>query len=310
MQKKAAIALLLTIATPLPSLHANDFFSTPASSSTATTIPEIPYYLKQLGKTASEQKRMESVRIVHDAVVKADLSSKKNIKLLDPMVLKIKEAIANGMDQAYLAGESSWLQSAVDFYEREKGRPVIDIPESEWMPNQTTALNGSHISTYPDKILIHEGDKSRVIVESTNIHEAVISPDGKNVAFFRNGDDEATAQVWVANVKKPRRKKVAEIPNGYTLVFSLDGGTLFIQERPKSANEESTFYSVSTGGGSKKQLGTARVVETIVPKGKYAGAFIIYKVRKHHLGITQEDYPYAYDKSGREIGRLKNGPAR
>ncbi len=274
------------------------------------SVAEIPYYIRQLEQATDESKRMESDKIIHEAIVNADLSDKKTVKKLEPIIGKINAAIAAGLDRAYLEGESMWLGSAVAYFEREKNRPVIEIPESDWMPGQSTSLKGAKISTFPDKIRLLDGGSSKTVAESANIYEAVISPDGKRVAFFRTVEDTGRAEVWIVDVKTLKKKKVASMTSCATILFSLDGKTVFAQEKPKSATEESPVFRVSAGGGTAKEIGTARILETLVAKGRYQGKIIVFKATKHHLGIAQNDCPVAWDESGREIGRLKNASCR
>ena len=253
---------------------------------------------------------MQFNKIIHDAVVSADLSDKKTVKQLEPITQKIQVAIDSGLDRPYLEGQSMWLGSALQYFESQKLRPRVEIPVSDWMPSQAESLNGLRISTYPDKILLQKGNENKVAAQSTNIHEAVIAPTGNRAAFFRKTDDGSKAEVWVINLKNLKRKKVASLPSCVTILFSMDGGRLFMQEKPQSQIEESAVWSVSTGGGSLKQIGTARVLETIVGRGKYKGALVVLKRTPHHLGTTQEDCAYAWGVSGKEIGRLKDGPCR
>ena len=51
---------------------------------------EIPYYLRQLETTDKEDKRVEFDKIIHDAVVNADLSDKKVVRALTPVIQKIQ----------------------------------------------------------------------------------------------------------------------------------------------------------------------------------------------------------------------------
>ena len=271
---------------------------------------EIPYYLRQLQETQLENKRMECNKIIHDAIVNADLSDKRTVKKMGPIIDKVRIAMDSGFDRAYLEGSSMWLGSAVEYFEREKLRRTVLIPQADWMPVQTTAINGAQISIYPNKILIHQNEKTRTVAESAGIHEAVISPDAKRVAFFRKSDEATKAEVWLVNLKTMKREKLATLPSCATILFSLDGGHLFIQEEPADGNKESAVHRISSGGGSLKQIGTVRTMDAIVSKGKNKGALIVYRLNKHHLGTSQQECPFAWTSSGKEIGRLKDVPCR
>lgn len=253
---------------------------------------------------------MQFNKILHEAVVNADLSDKQVVKAMEPMIEKIRGVINSGLDRTYLEGESTWLKSAVDYFDREKLRPVIEIPKSDWMPPQSTSQNGLSISTDPEKILLLQPGKTRTIVQSSNIYEGVISPDGKKVAFFRRTDENSQAEIWVVNLAKLKRKKVAVLPSCSTLLFSIDGGRIFMQEKPSSPKEESAVWSVSAGGGKPKKLGQAKLLQTLAIKGKYKGSLIVFKNTIHHLGTTQEDCAHAWKESGDEIGKLKEGPCQ
>ncbi len=252
---------------------------------------------------------MECNKIIHDAIVNADLSDKKTVKKMDPIIDKVRIAMDSGFDRPYLEGTSMWLGSAVAYFEREKLRKTVSIPETDWMTVQTKAANGDEISIYPNKILLHSNEKTRTVAESAGIHEAIISPDGRRVAFFRQSDGSPKAEVWVVNLKNLKRTKVAVLDSCATLLFSLDGGKLYLQETA-AGNKEAALYKVSSGGGSLKSIGTVRSLDAIVAKGKNEGALIVHRFITHHLGTSQQECPIAWGDSGREIGRVKDAPCR
>ncbi|MCG3205456.1 MAG: hypothetical protein KCHDKBKB_02177 [Elusimicrobia bacterium] len=286
-------------------------FSTPISVfSEIATIQEIPYYLKQLQETELESKRMETNKIIHDAVVHADLSNKKTVKTLEPFIARIRLTIQAGFDRPYLEGTSSWLQSAVDYFEREKYRPIINIPMEEWTTTQTSSQDGSQISIFPEKIVLIKEGQARTIAESSNIHEAVISPDSKKVAFFRRSEETPTAEIWVVHLKNLKRKKIITVPSCQTLLFSLNGDHLFIQEKPENNTSESKILRISTGGGKAKTIGKARSLEAVVTTGKYRGGLVVTRMTPHHLGVTLQDCPVAWDEAGKEWGRIQGAACR
>jgi hypothetical protein len=103
------------------SLALSPAFAAESNSLPAAGYAEIPYYLKQLETTTLEDKKLEFVKIIHDAVVSADFSDKKVLKQMDPIIQKIQIAADSGLDRAYLEGQSTYLMSAIEFYEREGG---------------------------------------------------------------------------------------------------------------------------------------------------------------------------------------------
>jgi hypothetical protein len=130
------------------------------------------------------------------------------------------------------------------------------------------------------------------------------------VAFFRRKDENSKAEVWVVNVKTARRKKMADVVSGLTLLFSLNSRHIYVQELPKNAEEESKIYSVSLWGGKPKLVGRARMLETILDNGPYRGDMVVFKTVKHHLGITAEDCAFVMTPGGKLLGRIKTGPCR
>ncbi len=275
-----------------------------------TSYTEIPYYLRQLEMTDLESKRIEFNKIIHDAVANADLSDKKTVKKMEPIIARIRAAIDAKLDRPYIEGQSMWLQSAVDFFEREKNQQVISLPQSDWLPLEAPAKNGARISIFPDKILLLENDKSKVIAQSSNIHEAILSPDGRRVAFFRQTDDTSHAEIWVVDTRKLTRKKIAVYPSCNTLLFSLEGNRLFVQEKPSANNPEPAIHRISLSGGGERVIGKASSLETVVMKGRYEGKIIVYASKTHHLGISKQQCPYAWDASGEKIGRIKDVACR
>lgn len=292
-------ALLITLLlTSLPCIHAE-----------VASIQEIPYYLKKLQEADTEGKRMEFNKIIHDAVVSADLSDKKNVAALAPLVPKIQIAIEAGLDRSYLE-ENTWLASAVSYFNREKNRPTVSIPKSDWLSDQTTASNGNKIVIYPEKIFLIEEGKTKVIEESNGIHEAVISPDGRMLAFIRKAKEALSAEVWVVNLKNLKRKKVSDMASCESMLFSIEGNHLYLKEKSLEPDQESTLYKISVNGGKLKSIGRARSLDTLVAKGKYKGALIVYRSTLHHMGVAHQECPVAWDESGKELGRLKDEACR
>lgn len=277
---------------------------------TPSPIDEIPKLLERLTTTALEDERLESAKKIHDIVVESDLTNPKAVKRLDPIIDEIRIAMDSGFDRTNISGQAMWLGSAVDYYEEVKLRPVIDVPESDWAPAEETALSPK-LSTYPDKIMVHTGPTSVTVVQSSNIHEAVLSPDGTKVAYFRRGDSGDAMEIWVARIRNKRQKRVAVVPSCYTLVFSLKGNRVYFQSRPKKAGEDSTVFSVSASGGKVKPIHAASLLETVVLRGKYRGHLVVYKPTAHPLGIAERVCAHiVHSGNGREIGRVRNGPCR
>lgn len=275
-----------------------------------TTYPEIPYYLKQLQETQLEGQRIEFNKIIHEAIVGADLSDPHVVKKMEPIIDKVRIAMDSGLDRAYLSDQSMWLNSAVQYFEREKNKKHLSVPQSDWMATQAESLTGLRITTLPDKIILFDGKTNKTIVESANIYEGVISPDGRYVAFSRRTDEASRAEVWVTDVKTGKRKKIATLPSCRTLLFSLNGGHLLLQEEQTAEKRDVPLYAVSRGGGKLKLLGKVRLLETLVAKGKYKGQFVVYKEVIHHLGTTSQECAFVITEDGNETGRIKDVACR
>jgi hypothetical protein len=281
------------------------------SPSTVPSYREIPYYLKQLEATTQEDKRIEFDKAIHDAVVNAGLGDKKVVAEMTPMIEKIQIAMDSKLDRMNVTGQAMWLASAVDYFEQEKLRPVIDVPEGDWLGLQSETKTGLKLLTDPNKIVLNTGTSLVPLVEKTNIHEAVISPDQKQVAFSRVTDDNSRAEIWITSIKNKKSRKVTTAHSCYTLIFSLDGSDLYFQEMPPAGNKDAMIYVVDAGGGKPRALSKGRLLQTIVSKGPYKGALVVFRGIKHHLGVSEQDCAVLVDsKSGKEIGRLKNGPCR
>ncbi len=301
--------LLLGLTSACPVLYAEDIATTTTTADTAdtaVTYPEIPYYVRQLNETTVERRRIELTKIIHNAVVDADLSDRRVIKAMEPMIAKIRICMDSGLDRAYLEGSSMWLGSAVDYFEREKLRPTIDIAETDWLQSETGTDDGGRLNITPDKVWLINKDKSALVAESSNIHETVITPDGKRAAFIRELNDESRAEIWAVTMKNRVRKKIATVSSCLTLVISADGDRIFFQEKPAQADKESAVWAIDFGGGSPKKIGEARLLQTVVAQGRYKNALVVYKNRLHSLGIAVQECAYAWSDNGREIGRLKN----
>jgi hypothetical protein len=303
------LILIVGMLAVTPFLRADELAVGSATATATEAIPtyaEIPYYVRQLNEATVERRRIELTKIIHNAVVNADLSDKRVVKAMEPTIEKIRAAIAAGLDRAYLEGSSMWLGSAVDYFEREKLRPTVEIPESDWLTDEISTDNGGRLNVTPDKIWLIQKDKNLLVAESSNIHETVITPDGRRAAFIREANDRSRAEIWAVNVKSRARKKIASVPSCLTLLIATSGHRIFFQERPADADHESNVWSIGFGGGSPKNIGQVRLLQTVVKKGRYKNALIVYKKRRHHLGISSQECAYAWDEHGREIGRLKN----
>jgi hypothetical protein len=302
-----ALLLLLSLTLSWPAMAAD--LSTPAAAAPAT-YPEIPYYLRQLGEATAEQRRVELTKIIHDAVVNTDLSDKKTVRAMEPIIAKIRIAMDSGLDRPYLEGVSMWLGSAVDYFDREKLQATVEVPESDWLASQTITADGGRLNITPDKIWLIHKENSLLVAESSNIHEAVITPDGKRAAFVRESKDGNRAEIWTVNMKNRVRQKLAEVASCMTLVLSADGGRIFFQEKLAGSGKGSNVWAIKFSGGKPKKIGEARLIQTVVAKGKHAGALVVYKNRIHHLGTTVQECAYIWDANGRNLGRIRNVACR
>jgi hypothetical protein len=296
----------LSLLSLLPVLHADDAATPPvASTATIATYPEIPYYVRQLGEATSERRRVELTKIIHEAVVNADLSNKRVVKAMEPMIAKIRISMDSGLDRAYLEGSSLWLGSAVDYFERDKLQPTVEIAQSDWLNSQTTTADGGRLTITPEKIWLVKKDRNILVAESSNIHEAVITPDGKRAAFIRELNDGSQAEIWSVKTKNRVRKKLTSVKSALTLVIASDGDRIFYQEKPTDDRSESVVWAIGFSGGKPKKIGQARLLQTLVAKGPHKNALVVFKNREHHLGTTVQECGYVWDERGHNIGRIK-----
>jgi len=293
----------------LPVLILFSFFSGVFSGedlpSVEPTYKEIPYYLNKLSQTQLEEERIKFDKIIHDAVVNSDLSSKRVVKEMTPLIKRISEAIGKNLDRTNLAGQTGWLVSAIDFYNREKLIKFVDVPETERLTIQLESKNGTKITPFPDRIMVYIDGKPDVLVKSTNIHEAVISPDGRRIAFFRLiAEDSPRAEIWVYSVKDREGKKVSVVPSCFTLLFSLDGKKIYFQMAKEEGQAESEICVVSAGGGNYKRLSEGALLQSIVGSGRYRGCLIILKKTYSHLGSGGQDCGFLFRPDGEMAGKL------
>jgi hypothetical protein len=267
---------------------------------------EIPYYLRKLEETTLEDERVRFAKFLHDAVVNANLADRRVVKEMEPFIERLQKAMDSGLDRVSITGQTNWLGSAVEYFEREKNKPVIEIPEEYWLVNSTVST-GVVLSTFPDKILVHKNAVSTEVVQHSNIHEAVLSPDARWIVYYRLiAPPEKKAELWLVNVANKRKKLIAVVNSCYTLLFSRDGGKIFFQSVPAKPKEESDVFVVSRGGGRPKLLTHATLLQSVVEKGPYRGNLILYRKTLHHLGVTNLECPFAYSEGGENRGRLVN----
>jgi hypothetical protein len=303
MKRAVLIVAALTI-------NAAALFAETLTDATPPGYKEIPYYLRKLEETQLEDERVRFDKFLHDAIVNANLADRKVVKEMEPLIERVQKAMDSGLDRGSITGQTSWLASAVEYFEREKNKPVIDIPEEYWL-TVSTMTKGAVLSTYPEKILIHRNGQSELLTEHANIHEAVLSPDARWIAYYRLVDPQKTkAELWSVNVSNRKRKLIAAVDSCYTLLFSRDGGKVFFQAVPENAKEESDVFVVSRGGGTPRRIGRATLLQSVVEKGPYKGDLILYRKTLHHLGVTNLECPYAYSEGGTNVGRLVNAACR
>jgi len=280
-------------------------------SSKGINYQEIPDVLKKLEATQLEGERIQYNKIIHDAIVHADLINKHVVKKMIPIIKEIQVAIDSGLDRLNISGQAYWLASAINYFDQEKLQKKIEIPPSDWMSNQKETSLDQKISVFPDKIILYEGKKSTPVFVGSHIHEAIISPDGKWVAFFKLIDPALKdAEIYSLDLKKKNLRKLAHVSSCYTLLFSLDGKTIFFQEARTSPEKESGIFRVKTKGGRVQPLGHARVLQTIVEKGPHKGNLILYRNFLHHLGVSRLECPVAITPSGKELGKLPENLCR
>lgn len=267
---------------------------------------EAPYYLRKLAETDQEGKRYEFNKLIHDAIVNADVSDRTTARRMAPIVDKVRAAIQAGLDRPYLEGRSMWLGSAVAFYDREKDRRLVSCPPSEWYGEQSRSRTGAAIASFPDKILLLQGDANMTLVEESGLLESVISADGRRVAFAKTAGEKT--EVWTIDTRNGRKRRIGTFESVRTILFSLDGDRVFVQERGERNNEESAVFRVGAKGGRAKPIGRVRLLKSVVEKGRHRGRIVAEKDRPHHLGLTPLRCAYVIREDGREIGRIREIP--
>lgn len=276
----------------------------------AISYKEIPYYLKQLEQTNLEEKRYEFLKLIHDSIVQADLLDKQTVKEMTPIIESVLKAMDSGLDRAYLDGKSYYLASAVDYFEDRKLKPEVDLAESDWLELQSKR-GSMKLSTYPDRILIHTESTTTLVAMNTHIHEAVISPEQKRVAYFRTTDQTAlSSEIWVVDIRRKKQKRIISVPSCYTILFSNDGDDIFYQEKPVSMGKESRIFRVSSKGGKPRFITSGTLLQTLAKNGPYQGYLIVYKKIIHHWGATDQECPVVVKPSGQIVGRIRNAPCK
>lgn len=251
-------------------------------------------------------KRIEYAKIIHDALVAADLADKRTVKELKPVVADIRLAIADGLDSMNIAGVSGWMESSVRYFDRLKGEPVIDVAPDALYGAQTSSAGGTRISPYPDRIVLHGPDVSETIVEMGGIKEAIISPEGDRVAFIRAPETQNGVEIWTVSIAKRDVKRIATLPSCRTIVFSMNGRRIAFQETPDSPGAPSPYGRLSTRSGRIRRFGTAALVDTVIRDGDHRNALVVYRPTPHPLGIPDRACPYAVTWRGAVIGRIGN----
>ena len=279
----------------------------PAAVAAQTPAPprydEIPYYLRKLREADQEGKKVEFAKAIHDAVVNAPLWNRRVARSMDPVMEDLRSAIADGLDRANLVGEKGWIESAVMFYEAERGRPVVESTPADWMGPQTRH-GDTWISVYPGRILLHGQGETVTLVQDEGIHEAILSPNGRRLAYFKKGEGgEPAREIWGMDVRKKRRRKIADVPSCKTILFDLKGKWIFYQEGG-AAGAESPIRRIKFGGGKAVEIAEGVLLETVVERGRHRGALVLYKKRLDPMASSFRTCPYLFDARGREIGRV------
>jgi len=268
---------------------------------------EISYYLNKLYSTQREEERIQYNKIIHDAVVNADLSSKKVVKEMTPIIEKISKAVADNLDRTNISGREGWLTSAINFFKNEKLVPGVSVPSENWFGPQEEGRDGTQITVFPDRVMVMKGGETQTIVRGNNIHEAVISPDGRKVAFFQVEKESGPAEIWIFDIKREKKKKIAVVESCFTLLFSNDGGRVFFQALKKDGETESDISVISANGGKPRFLLKGSILDTLVASGSYRGYLIVYRRGISHLGTPGAECAYLFNSNGKLVGRIK-GP--
>lgn len=180
------------------------------------------------------------------------------------------------------------------------------------------ALADSVRLTDGNLFLVAEDGSSRPLATGGDAREAVLSPDGKWIAYVRDpdagkepaeGDDRSELWIVDAEGKSPRLlvapKKNTEEPKENlaafnNLAFTQDSRALyFLSEAWVTSN---ALHRVELESGRVRYLADANSVQ-LVTQGKYAGHLIVQKHKYLKQGGSYEPY-WLISPEGKEVRKI------
>lgn len=128
---------------------------------------------------------------------------------------------------------------------------------------------------------------------STNgkVFHAIISPDGKNVAYT-NGMGSDKESVWVRQLDTSNNVQIIPPSNDFyfSLAFSPDGNFLYFSRKPKSVEGQADIYRISIFGGIPTRIvGHAQGWISISPDGGKISFVRCYYTEDEHCSLWIAD---------------------
>lgn len=169
-----------------------------------------------------------------------------------------------------------------------------------------------------DRDIFYTGDdgRSHQLTTSKNNGGAVLSPDGKSVAFVRTyenpgheyGDPDEKCELWVTDIegKSPHRLLQSKGQDGPAeqrlayfshLHFTPDGKSLYFSSAAWATSNSVHLIDLTT---QQEHFVTSGDSMRLVTKGKYAG-YLVVALHKYYKQGGSYDYYWLVAPSGREI---------
>jgi hypothetical protein len=163
----------------------------------------------------------------------------------------------------------------------------------------------------PDVAPSGAGKSSRALLASRDSHEAVLSPDGRWLAYVRRPVGKGSLdELWIADAaERSPRRLLAPQPHqapqhnltGFnTLAFSPDGRMLYFLTQAWTTSN--ALHRIALAGGEPVYLGAAKNLQ-VVPRGRYAGYLVVQKHKYFKGGGSHEPY-CLLTQNGREVREL------
>jgi len=181
-------------------------------------------------------------------------------------------------------------------------------------------LAGSVEVSIGDVIFNADDGSSRSLTSTHDAREAVLSPDGRRVAWVKDPalpdetepslDAPDLSTLWLSDVdgssarllvdSKPADEPKENLTAFNSLAFTLDGkGLYFLTQGWVTSN---ALHLVGLASGKVRYIADANTVQ-VVPKGKYANHLIVQKHKYRKGGGSYESY-WLIAPSGKEIREI------